>query len=415
MTSPSNDSQTGDTPGFDSAVGALNGIRVLDVATFIAAPFCATLMAEFGADVIKVEMPGQGDPCRELGQKYNGVGLTWAQENRNKKGVTCDLRNPKGQAIIQELVKHCDVLVENFRPGTMERWNLGYEVLEEINPRLIMVRISAYGQTGPYREKPGFGRVAQAFAGLTYLAGFPDRPPVNPGSPTIADYLAGLFGAFSTMVAINDRHSTGKGQCIDISLYEGVFRILDNLTTAYEKLGIVRERTGTATANVVPHNHFPTKDDKWVAIACTSDRIFGRLAKAMGRVELASDPRYQTGAERVENREEVDAMVSEWTRSFEAKTLVELLDAEEVPVSPINSIADIFQDPHFEARGSIIEVDDPVLGKTKTPGVVPGLSRSPGKVRYLSPSLGQHNQEIYGGLLGYSLEKLHALKDEGAI
>ena len=212
-----------DNPSSATA-GPLAGIRVVDVATFIAAPFCATLLAEFGAEVIKVEMPGQGDPVwRQLGQKHKGVGLTWAQEARNKRGVTCDMRNPKGQQIVKELARHSDVLVENFRPGTMERWNLGYDVLDELNPRLVMVRISAYGQTGPYREKPGFGRVAQAFGGLTYLAGDPDRPPVNPGSPTIADYLAGLFGGFSTMVALEERHNSGKGQCIDISLYEGIF------------------------------------------------------------------------------------------------------------------------------------------------------------------------------------------------
>ena len=403
------------TSSATASAGALRGIRVLDVATFIAAPFCATLLAEFGAEVIKVEMPGQGDPCRELGQKYNGVGLTWAQEDRNKRGVTCDLRNPKGQGIVKELARHSDVLVENFRPGTMERWNLGYEVLEELNPRLIMVRVSAYGQTGPYREKPGFGRVAQAFGGLTYLAGDPDRPPVNPGSPTIADYLAGLFGGFATMVALEERHTSGRGQCIDISLYESVFRILDNLTMAYDKLGIVRERMGTATPNVVPHNHFPTKDGKWVAIACTSERIFERLATAMGREGMARDPRYDTGAKRVENREEVDAIVSEWTGSFELKELVRLLDAQEVPVSGINSIADIFEDPHFQARGSIIEVDDAVLGTTKMPDIVPRLSRTPGRVEHLAPALGEHNDEVYRGLLGFSSEKLAELKEEGVI
>ena len=415
MDSSSKETQTDGSAGHDDSKGPLSGVRILDVATFLAGPFCATLLAEFGADVIKVEMPGQGDPMRQMGQQYKGVGLTWAQEARNRRGVTCDLRNPKGQEIIKELVKQCDVLVENFRPRTMERWNLGYETLAEINPRLIMVRITGYGQTGPYRDKPGFGRVAQAFGGLTYLAGFPDQPPVTPGSPTIADYLAGLYGAIATLVALEHRRSSSKGQSIDISLYEGVFRILDNLTMAYQKLGIVRERTGTATSNVVPHNHYPTRDGKWVAIACTTDRIFERLAKAMGREELANDPRYRTGDVRVENREQVDGMVSEWTSSIDLIELVELLDEQEVPVSPINSIADIFEDPHIEARGSIIEVDDPVLGKTKMPGVVPRLSESPGRVERLAPSLGQHNQEIYGDLLGYDAEKLSALEGEGVI
>ena len=396
-----------------SSTTALGGIRVLDLATFVAAPFCATMMAEFGAEVIKVEMPGKGDPLRQLGESYNGVGLLWAQENRNKRGITCDLRLPKGQDIIKELVKRSDVLVENFRPGTMEPGV--FEVLAEVNPRIVMVRISAYGQTGPYRSKAGFGRVAQAFGGLTYLAGFPDRPPVNPGSATIADYLAGMFGAFSTMTALEHRRRTGKGQCIDISLFDSIFRITDNLASAYDKLGIVRERIGTSSAHVVPHNHYPTRDGKWVAIACTSDRIFQRLARAMGREELADEPRYQTLASRVEHRDETDEMVSSWTRSFDMNALVELLDWEEVPVSPINSISDIFQNDHVQERGSIIEVDDPVMGKVKMPGIVPRMSESPGRVDHLAPSLGQHNEDVYSELLGYEGAKLASLKEEGII
>ena len=395
--------------------GPLNGIRILDVATFIAGPFCATLLAEFGADVIKVEMPGRGDPMRQMGQQRNGVGLTWAQEARNRRGITCDMRHPTGQRLARELAGHCDVLVENFRPGTMERWNLGYDALSDINPRLVMVRVSGYGQTGPYSEKPGFGRVAQAYGGLTYLAGFPDRPPVTPGSPTIADYLAGLYGAYSTLVALEHRRTTGRGQAIDISLFEGVFRILDNLTIAYQKLGLVRERSGTATANVVPHNHYPTRDGKWVAVACTTDRIFERLAEAMGRAGMGNDPRYATGAARVKNREEVDAAVSAWTRTLDVDDLVRELDDREVPVSPINSIADIFRDPHFAARGSIVEVDDPVLGPTKMPGVVPRLSDSPGRVDRLAPALGEHNEEVYGELLGLDAADLASLSEEGVI
>jgi succinyl-CoA:(S)-malate CoA-transferase subunit B len=394
---------------------ALRGVRVLDLATFVAGPFSATLLAEFGADVIKVEMPGRGDPCRQLGEKFNGVGLIWAQENRNKRGVTCDLRQEKGQEIIKELVKRSDVLVENFRPGTMERWNMGYEVLKELNPGLVMVRVSAYGQTGPYREKAGFGRIAQAFGGLSYLAGYPDRPPVNPGSATIADYSAGLFAAFSIMVALEYRHRTGEGQCIDISLYESIFRLLDNLASAYDKLGFVRERQGTATAHAVPHNHYPTKDGKWVAIACTSDRIFQRLTKAMKREDLAVDPRYVTSASRVEHRGELDGIVSGWTETYDMRALIELLDSEEVPVGAINSIADIFEDPQFAARGSMIEIDDPVMGKLKMPAIVPRMSSGLGRVERLAPSLGQHNDDIYRDFLGFSPEKLAALKDDGVI
>ena len=279
----------------------------------------------------------------------------------------------------------------------------------------VMVRISAYGQTGPYRHKPGFGRIAQAFGGLSYMAGYPDRPPVNPGSATIADYAAGLFGAFSVMVALEYRHRTGEGQCIDISLYESIFRLLDNLASAYDKLGLVRERKGTATAHAAPHNHYRTRDGKWVAIACTSDRIFQRLTRAMNREDMADDPRYLTGNRRVEHREELDDIVSTWAGSFDKDALIELLDSEEVPVGAINSIADIFQDPQFEARGSMIEIDDPVMGKIKMPGIVPRMSRGLGRVEHLVPALGQHNQDIYGEFLGFSPEKLATLKAEGVI
>ena len=395
--------------------GPLSGIRVLDLATFVAAPFCATMLGEFGAEVIKVEMPGQGDSQRQVGDKYNGVGLFWAQENRNKQGITCDLRLPKGQEIIKELVKQCDVLVANFRPGTIERWNLGYEALREINPGLVMLLISAYGQTGPYSHKPGFGKIAQAFSGFTYLAGYPDRPPVNPGSATIADYVAGLFGAFSVMVALEHRHRTGEGQCIDIALYEAMFRLLDILAPAYHKLGTVRERIGTGTTHTVPHNHNPTRDGKWVAIACTNDRMFQRLCKAMGREELANDPRFRTNADRVEHRQEVDEIVDRWTSTYDIDDLIKLLDAEEVPVGPINSIADIFRDAHFQARDAIIEVDDPVIGNTKMPAIVPRMSRSPGRIKHLAPALGQHNEEVYGKLLGYSPDKLASLSRDGVI
>ena len=395
--------------------GPLSGIRVVDVATFVAAPFCAVLLGEFGAQVIKVEMPGKGDPLRQFGEKYNGVSLLWAQENRNKKGVTCDLRTPEGQEILKRLVGRSDVLVENFRPGTLERWNLGYDALREVNPRLVMARISAYGHTGPYRHKAGFARVAHAFGGLSYLAGYPDRPPVNPGSATIADYLSGLFAAFAVMVALEDRHRTGEGQSIDISLYESIFRILDNLAAVYDKLGMVRERIGTGTVHVVPHNHYPTGDGKWVAIACTSDRMFGRLAGAMGREELARDPRYRTNADRVQHREQVDRIVSEWTRGYRMKELIARLDAAEVPVGPINSIADIFRDSQFEARGSLVEIEDPVLGRLKMPGIVPRMSRSPGEVRRLAPALGEHNEEVYEGLLGYTARELADLERRGVI
>ncbi|MBI4200074.1 MAG: CoA transferase [Chloroflexi bacterium] len=394
---------------------ALEEIRVLDLATFIAAPFCATLLGEFGAEVIKVEMPGEGDPLRRLGETHKGVGLLWLQEARTKKGVTCDLRKLEGQEIVRDLIQRCDMVVENFRPGTLEGWGLGYDSLKRLNPGLIMVRISAYGQTGPYASKAGFGRIAQAFGGITYLTGHPDQPPVNPGSATIADYAAGLFAAYAALAALQHRHRTGLGQCIDVSLYESVFRLLDNLALTYHLLGQVRERMGSATPHAVPHDHYPTRDGKWVAIACTNDRMFQRLARAMGREALATDPRYAAAASRLQRREEVDSLVAAWTRTLDLRPVVELLDAHEVPVSPIYSIEDIFRDPQYLARGTLVELEDPVLGKVRMPGIVPRMSLTPGHIPSPGPRLGKHNRDVYGSLLGYSDAKLALLQEKGVI
>ena len=265
----------------------LADLKVLDLGTFVAAPFCATMLAEFGAEVIKIEAPGTGDSLRTLGVEHEGVSLFWLQESRNKHAVTCNLREPEGQEVIRDFVRNgYNVIVENFRPGTLERWGLGYEDLSAIDPSLIMGRISGYGQDGPNRDLPGFGRIAHAFSGLTYLCGFPELPPANPGSATIADYLSGLFVAFGVLVADRARKTSGRGQVIDLALYESIFRILDSLAITYSVTGQVRERVGTATALAAPHNHYPTKDGRWVAIACTNDRIFKRLAQLMDQPEL---------------------------------------------------------------------------------------------------------------------------------
>lgn len=393
---------------------ALAGVRVLDLATFIAAPFCAGLLAEFGADVIKVEQPGAGDPLRELGSKVRGQGLFWALEARNRRSITCNLRMPQGQKLIRELVEKCDIVVENFRPGTLDRWNLGYERLREANPRVVLVRISAYGQTGPYAPRPGFGRVAQAFGGLTYLAGYPDRPPVNPGSATLADYAAGMFGAMSALAALRHAERTGEGQQIDLSLFESIFRLTDVLALEYDTLGVVRERKGS-NAHAAPHNHYPTADGKWLAIACTNDRIFRRLTQAMGQPEWGMDPEFDVMEKRAARRAEVDARVSEWTGSRTQAELREILDAQEVPNSPINSIADIFADPQFAARGTLMEVADQVLGPVKMPAPVPRLSATPARVERPAPSVGQHSGEVYGELLGLGEAELGGLRAEGVI
>ena len=294
----------------------LAGLRVLDLGTFIAAPFCGTLLAEFGAEVIKVEDPDTGDSLRTLGEERDGVPLFWLQEARNKHAVTCNLRQPEGQEVIRDFVRSgYTVLLENFRPGTLERWNLSYDGLSALDPGLIMVRITGFGQDGPARNRPGFGRIAQAFGGLTYLCGFPDRAPANPGSATIADYVSGLFAAFGVLVAERHRAETGRGQVVDVALFEGLFRILDSLAITYSVNGTVRERMGTATALAAPHNHYPTGDGRWIAIACTNDRIFGRLAALMGQDGLARDPRFARARERVAHREEIDRIVEAWTRA----------------------------------------------------------------------------------------------------
>ncbi|HEY8477718.1 MAG TPA: CoA transferase [Chloroflexota bacterium] len=393
----------------------LAGLRVVDLATFLAAPFCATLLGEFGAEVVKVELPGGGDSLRQLGRRLGHSSLWWAQEGRNKRSITCDLRKPEGQEIVRRLVAVSDVLVENFRPGTLERWNLGYEELAKINPGLIMARISAYGQTGPLSPKPGFGRVAHAFSGLTYLAGYPDRPPVIPGTPSIADYLSGAFAAFGVLAAKIHRDRTGEGQVVDVALYESVFRILEDVAVVYDKFGLVRERQGPDHENSVPHNHYPTRDGKWIAIACTNDRMFQRLMKAMGREDLAEDPAYATMERRLERRAEIDRLVAEWTASMPQAEVLAVLDEAEVPSGPIYSIADIFQDAHYRARESIVEVPDPELGSLRMPAVVPRLSKTPGVVRHLGPRLGEHTEEVLRELLGYSAEEVARLRDAGVV
>ena len=394
--------------------GALSGVRVLDMATFIAGPFCAGLLAEFGADVIKIEQPGAGDSLRELGEKVNDRALFWALEDRGRRSVTCNLRVERGQALALELIKQSDIIVENFRPGTLERWNLGYERMREVNPGVILVRVSAYGQTGPYSDRPGFGRIAQAFGGLTYLAGFPDRPPVLPGSATLADYAAGLFSALAALAAKHHRDRTGEGQQVDVSLYESIFRFCDVLALAYDSLGIVRERKGSA-AHAAPHNHYPTGDGKWIAIACTNDRIFRRLAACMGQPSWGTDPAFDTMEKRSANRVEVDARVSAWTSTMPMSELREMLDAAEVPTSPIYSIQDAFEDPQYQARGTLQQVNDPVIGPVMMPAPVPRLSLTPTAVQRPAPAVGEHNEEIYGGLLGVSAEDLEGLRAEGVI
>jgi crotonobetainyl-CoA:carnitine CoA-transferase CaiB-like acyl-CoA transferase len=394
---------------------ALDGLRVLDLATFVAAPFCCTLLGEFGAEVIKVEQPGRGDDLRRLGTPVReGLSYWWLVESRNKKSITCNLREPDGQALVRRLVRDTDVLAENFRPGTMERWSLGWDDLRATNPRLVMVRISAFGQTGPYRERPGFGRIAAAMGGLSYLSGYPDRPPVTPGTPTIPDYLAGALGAFGALVALERRRRSGEGQVVDVGLYEPLLRMLDELIPVHAATGYVRERIGSGTEYVVPHNHYRARDGRWVAIACTNDRMFERLAAAMDRPELAAE--FPTMRSRLERRSDLDAIVQTWVGGAEAREVLARLDAAEVPCGPVASARDLFADPHVRARDNIVEVPSPLGGMLSMVGIVPRLTASPGRIDSVGPvDVGAHNEEIYCGRLGLTRDDLRALAARGVV
>ena len=395
---------------------ALGGVTVLDLATFLAAPLCATLFGELGADVIKVEQPGKGDDLRRLGRAADGSSYWWLVEARNKKSITCNLRDPDGQALIRRLVSDAHVVTENFRPGTLERWQLGWDELRRVRPSLVMVRISAFGQTGPYRERPGFGRIAAAVGGLSYVSGYPDRPPVTPGTPTVPDYLAGVFAAVGALAALRHAERTGEGQVVDVGLYEPVLRVLDDAIALHGATGYVRERIGSGTESAVPHDHFRARDGRFIAIACTNDRMFGRLCQAMGRAELAQDARMQTTAARLVHRDVVNAIVAAWVADRDAVDALAALDASEVPTSPVNSVADLFRDPHVAARGNIVQVASAVAGMLSMPGIVPRLTATPGRVTHAGPSRpGEHNEEIYCGRLGLTKDDLAALAARGIV
>jgi crotonobetainyl-CoA:carnitine CoA-transferase CaiB-like acyl-CoA transferase len=393
----------------------LAGIRVLDIATFVAAPFCGTVLADFGAEVIKIEQPGAGDPLRRFGTPSEcGDTYVWLSEARNKKSVTLDLRTERGAALFRELVRQSHVVLENFRPGTLEKWGLGFDVLSELNPRIIMLRISAYGQDGPYRDKPGFARIAHAFSGLAHLAGEPGRPPVMPGSTSLADYISGLWGALGVMMALRHAEASGRGQVVDIGLYESVFRLLDEIAPVYAKTGFVRERLGADTVNVVPHSHYQTADGKWIALACSSDKMFERLARAMDRADLATDARYATMGARIAHRDEVNAMVAAWIGSMTLPQTLAECDRHEVPCGPIYSISDIFEDPQYRARGNLVEVDSRA-GTIVVPSAIPRMSRTPPEFKHAGVALGAHTDEVLTTLAGASDAMLAILRKEGVI
>jgi formyl-CoA transferase len=399
----------------DAPTGPLVGLRVLDLSTMIAAPFGAALLADLGAEVIKVELPGTGDTLRALNPFWQGQSLYWASLARNKKSITLDMRTPRGRDLLLRLVARSDVVTENFRPGTLERWGLGYDRLKAANPDVVLVRVSGYGQSGPYRDKAGFGTPATALAGLTYITGYPDRPPVN-WPIAIADYLAGLVAALSALAALRDRDVRKQGgQWVDVSLYESVFRLLEVIVAEYGKLGQVRERTGHRTGITAPVGTFRSGDGHWMVLSVSNERIWDRFCTAIGRPDLVDDPRFRSNAERVANIDELDALVGAWFAEHDAREIQALLDDAGVPICPINSMADVFADPHVAAREDIVVVEDPRVGPVPMPNVVPRFSETPGAVRHTGPALGEHNDDVYGGLLGLDQDARDALRAEGVI
>ncbi|MBV9595756.1 MAG: CoA transferase [Chloroflexi bacterium] len=398
-----------------NSAGPLAGLRVLDISTMIAAPFAAALFGDMGAEIIKVELPGAGDTLRHVAPMYANRSLYWSVLGRNKCSITLDLRVPRGRDLFLELVKRSDALVENFRPGTLERWNLGYDVLKAANADIVLVRVSGYGQDGPYRDKAGFGTPAAAMGGLTYITGFPDRPPITVPI-ALADYLAGLFAALGGLAALLERERNHHGgQWLDVSLYESVFRLLEAVVPAYGKNGVIRERNGNRTGQSSPIGSYRTGDDRYMVLSVSTDRVWLRMTEAMGHSEWATDPRYASNPERTRRPDEVDALVGGWFAEHTAEEAQRVLDAAGVPVSPIYSIADIFEDEQYRARQDIISPVDPEVGPVPMPGVLPRFSRTPGGVRFVGPALGEHNAQVYGELLGLSNAEQSRLREDGII
>jgi crotonobetainyl-CoA:carnitine CoA-transferase CaiB-like acyl-CoA transferase len=398
--------------------GALSGLRVIEAGHIISGPFCGHLFADHGAEVIKVEPPRVGDAMRSWGGLYRGVGLYWPIIARGKKSVTLDLRDADGQAALRELARTADVIIENFRPGTFERWNLGPARLHEVNPDLVIVRITGYGQDGPYRDRAGYGAVAEAMSGFRYLSGEPRRPPVRVGI-SIADSLAGtqgFTGALLALLAGQNRPGVARGQVVDVALYEAMWMYMESLLPEYEKLGRVREPSGATLPGVAPSNVYPTKDGQWVLIAANQDTVFRRLATAFERDEwTAAGSPYTSHTGRGEHQGELDASVAEHTSTVDASDLLALLAANGVPCGLIYTAADIAVDAHFAARDMLVRVPEPGLDgeRVPMPGVVPKLSATPGEVTRGGPLLGEHNDEIWSALLGS--EELERLTTRGVI
>jgi len=384
--------------------GPLAGVRVLELGSLVAGPFCAKTLADFGAEVIKIEPPGEGDPLRKWRRLRNGVSLWWQVQSRNKRSVTGDLRRPEGQEIVRRLARASHIVVENFRAGALEKWNLGWEVLSRENPKLVLVRISGYGQSGPYRGRPGFAAIAEGMAGFRYITGFPDRPPARPNL-SIGDTIASLHGVIGALMALH----SGKGQVVDVALYEAMFNCMESLIADYDGDGYVRERTGSTLPGIAPSNLYPCRDGAYVLIAGNADSLYHRLMSAIGREDLRDDPALARNDGRAAQMERIDAAISQWTSARDQKEVLDEMEKAEVPAGRIYSAADIAADPHFAARGMIQEVIAGDGEPLKVPGIVPKLSATPGALRSPAPGLGEHTDQVLRDL-GYGQEAILELR-----
>lgn len=393
---------------------ALGGIRVIEIGTLIAAPFAARIMAEFGAEVIKIETLGQGDPLRKWRKLHEGTSLWWYLQSRNKKSLALNLKSPEGIAIVKQLAESADVLIENLRPGALEKLGIGWDVLHALNPKLTLVRISGYGQSGPYRDRPGFGAIGEAMGGIRYTTGTPGIPPARVGV-SLGDSLASMHAVIGALMSLlRVKTGQGEGQVVDVSLAESVFNVMESLVPEYDMLGHVRERSGGALPGIAPSNTYPTADGAYVVIAGNSDPIFKRLMAAIGRSDLGEDPAFAHNDGRAIQCNLLDEAISQWSSRHPIDFVLDTLEKAEVPAGRIYSVADIVADPHYLARGMILDADLPGGASVKMPGIVPKMSDTPGNVNWQGPSLGQHTQAVLGDL-GLSEETIQRLKDGGVV
>lgn len=397
-----------------AASGPLTGIKVIEMGTLIAGPYGARLLAEFGADVIKIEAPKKGDPIRNWRVLHNGTSLWWYVQSRNKKCITLDCAAPAGLAVLKTLLAEADVLIENFRPGTLDKWGLTRAVLAEINPKLVIARISGFGQSGPYSKRPGFGAIGESMGGIRYLTGYPGMAPTRVGV-SLGDSVAALYAVIGILMALYHRDvKQGGGQEIDVALYEAVFSLMESMVPEYDQKQVIRERSGSALPGIAPSNVYPTKDGKYAVIAANGDAIVQRLLSVMGRADLQDDVRFSSNAQRVLHMDFIDALIGAWSLTLELDACLDVLNENGIPAGPIYSIEDIFRDPQYQARDMILAVDHPEFGQLKVPGIVPKLSKTPGSVQWLGPKLGEHNLEVLRQI-GLSDQQIEQMAAQGVI